>query len=155
MAEPDGGPEGRGLERARKPTPAVERTPAQHPVRRGSSGAPVPGGPQSLAGPPALLGSAGRSGLLRFAPARPPLTASGLDSGDGRSALRPARRGLEREPQPHARTTTTLTPWTLARVNLQHVDLARREPVSSTAGPAGVTHKGQNSTVRGPNREHR
>ena len=46
---------------------------------------PTPG-PQSLAGPTALLDSAGRSGLLRFAPARPPLTASRLDSGDGRSA---------------------------------------------------------------------
>src|SRR5689334_9885187 len=87
MAEPDGGPEGRGLERAREPTPAAERTPAQHPVRRGLSGPPDSGGPQSLAGPTALLDSAGRSGLLRCASARPPLTAtSGLDSGDGRSA---------------------------------------------------------------------
>src|SRR5215207_7674831 len=72
MAGPDGGPEGRGLERACKPTPAVERTPAQHPVSWGSSGAPDPGGPQSLAGPPALLDSAGRSGLLRCASARSP-----------------------------------------------------------------------------------
>jgi len=36
------------------------------------------------------LVSAGRSGLLRCAAARPPLTATrGLDSGDGRSASRP------------------------------------------------------------------
>src|SRR3954451_10550720 len=99
MAGPDGGPEGRGLERAREPTPAVERTPAQHPVSWGSSGAPDPGGPQSLAGPTALLGSAG---LLRCASARPPLEAtSGLDSGDGRSASRPVIRVLGREPQPH------------------------------------------------------
>jgi len=35
------------------------------------------------------LDSAGRSGLLRFATARPPLeAASGLDSGDGRSSQR-------------------------------------------------------------------
>src|SRR3954447_2985630 len=109
---------------------------------RGSSGAPDPGGPQALAGPPALLDSAGRSGLLRCASARPPLTATnGLDSGDGRSASRSVIRVLGREPQPHARTTTTLTPWTLARVNLRHVDLARHEPVSSTAGLAGVTHR--------------
>ena len=53
------------------------------------SGAAAPGGPQSLAGPTALLDSAGRSGLLRFATARPPLeAASGLDSGDGRSSQR-------------------------------------------------------------------
>src|SRR4051794_29112603 len=70
------------------PTPAVERTPAQHPVNmsRGSSGASDPGGPQSLAGPTALLDSAGRSGLLRCASARPPLTATELYSGDGRSS---------------------------------------------------------------------
>src|SRR4051812_3875143 len=71
-------------------------------MSRGSSGASDPGGPQSLAGPTALLDSAGRSGLLRFASARPPLTAtSGLDSGDGRSAPRPVIRVLGREPQPH------------------------------------------------------
>src|SRR3954449_248337 len=108
MAGPNGGPEGRGLERAREPTPAVERTPAQHPVSRGSSGAPAPGGPQSLAGPTALLDSAGRSDLLRFASARPPLTASGLDSGDGRSSERPVIRVLGGESQPHAHTTTAL-----------------------------------------------
>src|SRR3954468_19588344 len=55
-----------------------------------------PRGPQALAGPPALLDSAGRSGLLRGASARPPLTASGLDSGDGRSAERPVIRVLGR-----------------------------------------------------------
>src|SRR3954452_20605839 len=37
-------------------------------------------GPQSLAGPTALLDSAGRSGLLRCPSARLPLTAGGLDS---------------------------------------------------------------------------
>src|SRR3954464_15582436 len=109
---------GEGTGTGPQPTPAVERTPAQHPVSWGSSGAPDPGGPQSLAGPTALLDSAGRSDLLRFASARPPLTASGLDSGDGRSSERPVIRVLGGEPQPHARTTTALTPWTLARVNL-------------------------------------
>ena len=94
-ARRDSGPEGRGLERARAPTQAVEGTPAQHPASRGSSDAPDPGGPQALAGPTALLDSAGRSGLLRCASARPPLTASGLDSGDGRSAERPDAGFLE------------------------------------------------------------
>src|SRR3954467_11890342 len=76
--------------------------PSTTPSESGSSGAPDPGGPQSLAGPPALSDSAGRSGLLRCASARPPLTAtSGLDSGDGRSASRPVIRVLGREPQPH------------------------------------------------------
>src|SRR3954454_10902002 len=60
----DGGPEGRGLERARDPTPAVERTPAQHPVSRGSSGASDPGGPQSLAGPPPPWAGGGAPGFF-------------------------------------------------------------------------------------------
>src|SRR3954451_6798223 len=110
-------------------------------LRGEPSRVPDPGGPQSLAGPTALLDSAGRSGLLRCASARPPLTAaSGLDSGDGRSSERPASRVLGRG-HGRTRTTTTLTPWTLPRVNLRHVDLAGREPVSSTAGSAGVTRR--------------
>ena len=58
--------------------------------------APDSGGPQSLAGPPALLVSAGRSGLLRCATARPPRAAGRLDFGDGHWSQRPIIRGLGR-----------------------------------------------------------
>src|SRR3954469_13517299 len=47
------------------------------------------------------LDSAGRSGLLRCASARPPLTAtSGLDSGDGRSSEHWVSRDFETTLQP-------------------------------------------------------
>src|SRR3954463_3987193 len=99
----------------------LQRLECPRPGERVPSGAPDPGGPQSLAGPTALLDSAGRSGLLRFAPARPPLPASGPDSRDGPSAARGKRAGLRGRPLivaswtqgywEDARMTKTLTPW--------------------------------------------
>src|SRR4051812_42491398 len=66
----DGSPEGRGLERAREPTPAVERTPAQHTASRGSSGAPAPRGSTVPRRPSGALGQRGPLGPppLRFGP---------------------------------------------------------------------------------------
>src|SRR3954469_21731189 len=90
----------------------LQRLECPRPGERVPSGAPDPGGPQSLAGPTALLDSAGRSGLLRCASARPPLAAtSRLDSEDGRSSWPSGPRVLGRGPRPHARMTKTLTPW--------------------------------------------
>src|SRR3954465_3095028 len=70
--------------------------------------------PRGSTGPRRPSGALGQRGPLGPAPLRfgpPALTASGLDSGDGRSASRPVIRVLGRGPQPHARTTITLTLW--------------------------------------------
>src|SRR4051812_16221272 len=89
-------------------------------------------------------GALGQRGPLGPAPLRSgPLAARGERAGLRGRPLSGAscNQGSWKGPQPHARTTITLPSWTSARVNLRHVDLVRRGPVSSTAGLAGVTQK--------------